>query len=49
MKTPEWGHGRCSGAFTINFKHISHLFSSVSIVDFEQENVGWELIRLQQC
>ena len=39
MKTPEWGHWRYSGVFTINFKHISHLFSSVSIVDFEQASV----------
>ena len=26
--------------FFVNFEHISHLFSSVSIVDFEQVNVS---------
>ena len=31
-----------SGVFTVNYKHISHLFlvSSVSIADFEQVNVS---------
>ena len=29
-----------SGVFIVNFKHISHLFSSVSFVDFEQVNVS---------
>ena len=24
-----------------NFKHISHLFSSASIIDFEQVNLSW--------
>ena len=32
---------RCSDVFIINFEHISHLFSSVSIVEFEQVNVSW--------
>ena len=27
----------------INFEHISHLCSSVSIVNFEQVNAGWEV------
>ena len=27
--------------FIANFEHISHLFSSVSIADFEQVNVSW--------
>ena len=27
------------GVFIVNFEHISHLFFSVSIVDFEQVNV----------
>ena len=34
---------RCSGVFIVNFKHISHLFSSISIVDFEQVNFSWVL------
>ena len=25
-----------------NFKHTSHIFSNVSIVDFKQANVCWE-------
>ena len=24
-----------------NFEHISHLYSNVSIVNFEQVNAGW--------
>ena len=27
--------------FTVDFEHISHFFSSVSIVDFEQVHVCW--------
>ena len=27
--------------FIVNFEHISHLCSSVSIVNFEQVNAGW--------
>ena len=29
---------------TVNFEHISHLVSSVSIVNFEQVNAGWDII-----
>ena len=28
--------------FRINFEHISHLCSSVSIVKFEQVSAGWD-------
>ena len=28
--------------FIVNFEHISHLCSSVSIVNFEKVNAGWE-------
>ena len=28
------------GVFIVNFEHISHLFFSVSILDFEWVNVG---------
>ena len=28
------------GVFIVNFEHISHLCSRVSIVDFEQVNAG---------
>ena len=38
VKTPE--RRRCSGVFTVNFEHILQLFSSASIVEFEQVNVS---------
>ena len=42
IKTPERRQWRRSGAFIVNFDHISHPpCSSVSIVNFEQVNVGW--------
>ena len=28
--------------FIVNFENISHLFSSVFIVNFEQVNTGWD-------
>ena len=31
---------RCSGVFIVNFEHILHFFSCVSIVHFEQVNVN---------
>ena len=40
IKTPERRHWRRPGVLIVNFEHISHLFSSVSI-DFEQVNVSW--------
>ena len=36
-----WRQWLRSGVFIVNFEHISKLFSSVPIVDFEQVNVGW--------
>ena len=33
-------HWRRSAVFTVNLEHVSHLFSSVSIVEFEQVNVN---------
>ena len=36
IKTPKQRHWRRFGVFTVNFEHISHLCSSVSIVNFEQ-------------
>ena len=29
------------GNFIVNFEHISHLCSSVSVVNFEQVNASW--------
>ena len=37
------GHWRRFGVFIVNLEHISHLCSSVSLVNFEQVNAGWEL------
>ena len=34
------------GVFVVNFEHISHLCSSVSIVNFEQVNAGWERCKI---
>ena len=36
-----------SGVSIVNFEDISHLFTSVSIVDFEQVNVSWEILSLE--
>ena len=44
IKTPERHHLRCPGVFIVNFEHISHLFSSVPVINFEQVNVSWEQI-----
>ena len=38
IKTPELRYWHRSGVFNGNFEHISYLFFSVSIVDFEQVN-----------
>ena len=35
-------NSRRFGAFIVNFEHISHLCSSVSIVNFEHVIAGWE-------
>ena len=37
---------RCSGDFIVNFKHISRLVLSVSIVIFEHLIAGWVLAML---
>ena len=37
-----------SGVFIVNFEHISRLFSSVSIVEFEQVKVSWDVL-VQRC
>ena len=41
IKTPERHQWCRPGFFIFNFEHVSHLFSSVSIVVFEQVNVCW--------
>ena len=40
-KTIEQRQWRRSGVFTVNFEHISCIFFSVSIVDFELVNFCW--------
>ena len=47
IETLEQRCGICSeltiiAVFIVNFEHISHLCSSVSIVNFEHEIAGWE-------
>ena len=32
-----------SGIIIVNFDHVSQLFSSVSVVEFEQVNASWEV------
>ena len=39
QKRCQWRH---SSIFNVNFEHISTPCSSVSIVNFEQENDGWD-------
>ena len=41
IKTPERRQWRRTGDFIVNFGHILHLVSTVSIVNFEQENAVW--------
>ena len=48
INTPERRQWRHPGVFIVNFEHISHFFSTVSIVDFEQANVCWDNI-LELC
>ena len=47
IKIPERHQWRHSGILIVKFEHISHLLSSVSIVDFEQLNVRWVLNNLE--
>ena len=37
----KYRHWRRSGIFTARFEHVSHLLSTVSIVDFVKVNVSW--------
>ena len=41
IKTPERRQWHRSDVFIVNFEHVSYLYFSVSIVDFEQVNVSW--------
>ena len=41
IKPPKRRQWRCFGGFIVKFEPISHLCSSVSIVNFEQVNAGW--------
>ena len=40
-------HWRRFRVFIINFEHILHLCSIISIVKFEQVNAGWVVILIQ--
>ena len=37
------------GGFIVNYEHISHLCSSVSIVNFKQVNAGWVIVCFYIC
>ena len=41
IETLEQSHQNDAGGFIVNVEHISHLCSSVSVVDFEHVNAGW--------
>ena len=41
IKTLKQPHCRRFDVFIANFEHISHLCSSISIVNFKQVNAGW--------
>ena len=45
-KDTKWHQWHRFGVFIVNFEHISHLCSSVSIANFEQVNAGWVTSRL---
>ena len=40
IKPPKQRQWRCFGGFIVNFEHISHLCSSVPIVNFEHVIAG---------
>ena len=44
IKISERRQWRRFGVFIVNFEHISHFFSSVSIVDYKQLNVSWDCL-----
>ena len=41
IKPPKQCHWRRFGGIIVNFEHISHLCSSISVVNFEQVNASW--------
>ena len=41
IKPPKRRHWRRFGGFIVNFEHVWHLCSSVSIVNFEHVIAGW--------
>ena len=43
IETENISHWRRSGVFIVNFTYFTS-FSSVSIVEFEQENISWDVI-----
>ena len=45
IKTAEQHQWRCPGIFIIHFEHVSHLFSSASVVNFEHVNADIKEIK----
>ena len=46
VKIPERRQWRRSGIFIVNFEHNFTPFSTVSIVNFEQVNAGWDISKI---
>ena len=44
IKPPKRRQCRHFGGFIVNFQHISYLCPTISIVNFEQVNAGWDYI-----
>ena len=47
IKTPKRRHCRSFGVFIVNFEHFSHLYSSVSVINFENVIVGCQELMWQ--
>ena len=45
-KTTERRHWRRSGAFIVNFKHISHLFLQFLLLNLNKQMLAWKLAKL---
>ena len=44
IETPKRHQWRRFGVFIVNYEHISHLCSSVSVTKFEHVIAGWEMV-----
>ena len=37
---------KMTGVFIVNFEHISHFSSRISVVNFEHVNAGWVVVNI---